>query len=95
MRGTGTMLAASVGGERAKKFEDESDGSVVVAAYNSAKSVTFAGPKNKLEEIAAKLKEEGVFARMSNVDIPFHSPVLGAIKQECITISHPHLIPFI
>ena len=46
--------------------------------------MTLAGKADVIKQLHKDLESEGLFARIMNVDIPFHSPILAPIEQECI-----------
>lgn len=52
---------------------DTSKGRAIIACINSPESVTLAGDVPALDEIAARLKEKGLFGRKLKVPLAFHS----------------------
>ncbi|MBB5916368.1 acyl transferase domain-containing protein/NADPH:quinone reductase-like Zn-dependent oxidoreductase/acyl carrier protein [Nocardia transvalensis] len=86
--GTGAMLA--VGLSEAEARDLLADGADVdVAAINSPSAVTLAGPAPVLTEIAEKLTEDGVFARVLRVEVPYHSRLMDPILDELRTALAP------
>ncbi|MEV7728898.1 amino acid adenylation domain-containing protein [Streptomyces sp. NPDC087917] len=83
--GTGTMLAvglpAAQAARRAAPFGDR----VSLAAVNSPGAVTLAGDAASLAEYAEALHDEGVFAKFLDVEVPYHSAAMEAIKSELLT----------
>lgn len=70
----GAMLAASLGTEEAeKRIATITKGRVVVACVNSPESVTLSGDMDGIDEMEAKLKEEGIFGRKLKVPLAYHS----------------------
>ncbi|WP_054811970.1 type I polyketide synthase [Nocardia arizonensis] len=82
--GSGGMLAAGITVARARELIGE-DPSVDIAAVNSAASLTLAGEQGRLDEIAERLTEEGVFARRLRVEVPYHSGLMDPILDELRT----------
>ncbi|MBF6213302.1 type I polyketide synthase [Nocardia puris] len=81
--GSGGMLAAGISVAQARELIGD-DPSVDIAAVNSPTSLTLAGDGNRLDDIAEKLTEDGVFARRLRVEVPYHSnlmdPILGELR---------------
>jgi acyl transferase domain-containing protein/NADPH:quinone reductase-like Zn-dependent oxidoreductase/NADP-dependent 3-hydroxy acid dehydrogenase YdfG len=88
--GTGSMLAAGLSEAHALQLQ-EADARICVAAINAPSSVTLAGDTRALEELQARLSEDGIFARMLKVEVPYHSafmdPILGELESE---LCHVH-----
>ncbi|KAJ5338978.1 hypothetical protein N7452_005706 [Penicillium brevicompactum] len=83
----GGMLATAVGPETAEQYiakAAESEGRVVVACVNSPSSVTLSGDISALDEVAALLEEDGVFARKLKVPMAYHSHHMEYIEKEYI-----------
>ena len=79
------MLAVGLGPESATPFLERytSDGlNVWIACFNSPSSVTVSGHKPTLEALAKDLKNAGQFARLLQVDLAYHSPLMGIIGDE-------------
>ncbi|KAF1835370.1 hypothetical protein BDW02DRAFT_290387 [Decorospora gaudefroyi] len=68
----GGMLAAGLGALEADKYLQHTP-DVVVACVNSADSVTLSGGLEALDQVAAKLQTDGVFARKLKVPLAYHS----------------------
>ncbi|MFC9894864.1 type I polyketide synthase [Nocardia sp. NPDC127579] len=79
--GTGGMLAVGMTHEQALALIAE-DPRVDIAAINSASSLTLSGDVDRLEEIAEKLTEDGIFARALRVEVPYHSRLMDPILDE-------------
>ncbi|KAI9738829.1 MAG: putative Hybrid PKS-NRPS biosynthetic cluster [Cirrosporium novae-zelandiae] len=71
----GAMLAVGMGLDEAKMFcqSPQFQGRIVVAASNSAASVTLSGDSDGIVEAKAVLDEEKKFARLLKVDTGYHS----------------------
>jgi len=79
--GKGTMLA--VGLPESEMLEDiQSHDDISIAAINSSSSVTLSGDESSLEKLAKKYESSGVFNRMLDVTVPYHSPVMKEIEKE-------------
>lgn len=81
LAGGGGMLAIGMGGDAAFELASLYD-QVSVAAVNSATSVTLAGNQEQLEEISQLLKAQGIFNRMLQVEVAYHSYQMDPIKDE-------------
>ncbi|HTD55061.1 MAG TPA: acyltransferase domain-containing protein, partial [Silvibacterium sp.] len=75
-RGQGTMLAVGAAEDEARVLAARHDRTVTIAAFNSPRSVTLAGPRASLEAIAAELDAQGTNAQLVRVDYPFHHPLM-------------------
>ncbi|MFF3568737.1 type I polyketide synthase [Nocardia jiangxiensis] len=82
--GTGGMLAVGLNPEQARELVGD-DARVDIAAINSASSLTLSGDVDRLDEIAEKLTEDGVFARRLRVEVPYHSQLMDPILDELRT----------
>lgn len=76
------MLAAGLGAEQVKPYLE---GSVQIACFNSPASVTLSGKRSDLENLESKIKNDGHFARLLQVDAAYHSkymsPVAGVYQD--------------
>ncbi|CAM1356215.1 SDR family NAD(P)-dependent oxidoreductase [Tenacibaculum halocynthiae] len=81
--GTGTMLAVGLSEfdvkDSLKNYKD-----VSIAAINSPGSVTLAGKKESLEELEEYYETMGVFHRLLEVTVPYHSPMMEPIKENLL-----------
>lgn len=82
--GHGGMLATSLGSATAEAIADASGGRIDVAAINAPGAVTLAGEVEALKGLAAQLEDDGVFARMLAVEVPYHSAYMEPLKDELI-----------
>ncbi|KAI0391303.1 hypothetical protein F5Y17DRAFT_18304 [Xylariaceae sp. FL0594] len=76
------MLAVGLGSEGVAPFLEKYDGVAWIACFNSESSLTISGKKSALEQLAADLKAESHFARLLQVDLPYHSELMGPIGAE-------------
>ena len=53
-----------------------------IACFNSPSSITISGRRKALEPLCEEIKAAGHFARMLQVDLAYHSPLMGAIGDE-------------
>ncbi|TDC83881.1 acyltransferase domain-containing protein, partial [Nonomuraea deserti] len=78
--GTGRMAAVGLPEERARavlaRYPD-----VEVAAVNTDRDVTLAGPEGQLKQLGADLEADGVFVRHLDLDYPFHSAAMDAARE--------------
>ncbi|NJA59072.1 type I polyketide synthase, partial [Streptomyces sp. NEAU-H3] len=84
LAGTGGMLAVGLPEEEAERELRAYRGRVAVAAVNSPGAVTLAGDTDALEELAARLTGEQIFAKALTVEVPYHSHKMDAIKDELL-----------
>ncbi|MEV5651065.1 type I polyketide synthase [Nocardia sp. NPDC052254] len=82
--GTGGMLAVGLPRDKAAELIAGEPG-VDIAAVNSPSAVTLSGEVERLDLIAEKLTEEGVFARRLRVEVPYHSRLMEPIEAELRT----------
>jgi acyl transferase domain-containing protein/NAD(P)-dependent dehydrogenase (short-subunit alcohol dehydrogenase family)/acyl carrier protein len=80
--GQGKMLALGVGEATAAELIAPYAGKVSLAAINSPSSVTVAGDADCLDAILASATEQKLFARMLDVAVPYHSPVMEQLKPQ-------------
>src|SRR4051794_18432970 len=97
-RGEGKMLAVGLGEEEARVLIDKHDRTVSIAAFNSPRSLTLAGPTQSIEAMFADLETQGVFARLVRVDHPFHhammQPAADALEEALTDLApQPENIP--
>jgi malonyl CoA-acyl carrier protein transacylase/SAM-dependent methyltransferase/NAD(P)-dependent dehydrogenase (short-subunit alcohol dehydrogenase family) len=95
----GAMLAVGTSLEDAQELCSLEDfaGRVVVAASNSATSVTLSGDADAIEEVQTILEEEGKFVRLLRVDKAYHShhmqrasqPFLSSLSECSIIVQSP------
>ena len=84
LAGQGTMLAAAMSGAEATCLVERHAQSVSIAAINGPRSITLAGESAVLAEINAELNEAGLFSRILDVDVPYHSPKMEQLETELV-----------
>nr|WP_294524190.1 type I polyketide synthase [uncultured Rhodopila sp.] len=82
--GTGKMLAVGLSDDIVVPLLDGYAGRVSIAAINSPSSVTLAGDAECLAELAEVFTGEGVFNRMLDVEVPYHSPMMEPLQDELL-----------
>ncbi|MFF7251138.1 amino acid adenylation domain-containing protein [Embleya sp. NPDC008237] len=83
--GTGTMLAVSLPAAEAMRRLRPYGDRVSPAAFNSPTSVTLAGDRDALGQLADELHAEQVFAKFLTVQVPYHSARMAPIKDELLS----------
>ena len=63
-KANGAMLAVGVGASDIASYLHGFEGKVSIACHNSPQSLTLSGDANAIDELAAKMKEANVFARV-------------------------------
>ena len=76
------MLAIGVGSEALEPYLAKYAGEAWIACFNSPSSLTVSGKRCPLESLAAELKAAGHFARLLQVDLAYHSPLMDVIGEE-------------
>ncbi len=76
--GCGLMLATAASSNDIEALIQDMNETTCVAAINSSISVTLAGTSEAIYKIAQRLKSNGVFHRILDLPIPFHSPIIDA-----------------
>ncbi|GHE12932.1 type I polyketide synthase [Streptomyces alanosinicus] len=77
--GQGRMAAVGLPSVEAEEVLSAFPG-LVVAAVNSARDVTVAGPVNQLKSLGEELVAREVFFRLMDLDYAFHSPVMERVR---------------
>jgi 1-acyl-sn-glycerol-3-phosphate acyltransferase len=78
----GEMLAVGLPAEQAAELVAGHEATISLAAVNGPASTTLAGDGTVLRDIAARLTERQIFARMLPVTIAYHSPRMDPIEGE-------------
>ncbi|ACV62202.1 6-deoxyerythronolide-B synthase [Desulfofarcimen acetoxidans DSM 771] len=92
LEGRGTMLAVGLCATEAEILCREFS-RISIAVVNGPASVVLSGDREKLESIALSLEKKGIFAKMLNVNVPFHSSCMDEILDEfgeCLKSIVPH-----
>ncbi|MGE3743329.1 MAG: beta-ketoacyl synthase N-terminal-like domain-containing protein, partial [Geminicoccaceae bacterium] len=79
LAGRGGMMAVGLPPAALRQRIGEMNPGISIAAVNSPGSTTLAGDLATLERLAADLEVDGVFARLLNVEVPYHSAVMDEI----------------
>jgi acyl transferase domain-containing protein/NADPH:quinone reductase-like Zn-dependent oxidoreductase/NAD(P)-dependent dehydrogenase (short-subunit alcohol dehydrogenase family)/acyl carrier protein len=82
LAGRGGMLAAGMSVEEAQVCVQRYGPGIALAAVNGAKSVTLAGRRDSLQRVLKDLEAAGTFARLLQVEVPYHSPVMDEIEHD-------------
>ncbi|KAI1495101.1 putative polyketide synthase [Biscogniauxia mediterranea] len=80
------MLAVGLGPDAVAPFVEKYAGSAWIACFNSPSSLTISGRKPALEALAADITAAGHFARLLQVDLAYHSELMGVIGEEYETL---------
>ncbi|MFI8457094.1 amino acid adenylation domain-containing protein [Kitasatospora sp. NPDC085464] len=84
LAGTGSMLAVGLPEAEAERRIRPYRTRISLGAVNSPSAVTLAGDTEALGEVAEELKRQGVFARLLDVEVPYHSVRMDPIRDELI-----------
>ncbi|RAL04559.1 polyketide synthase fmaB [Aspergillus ibericus CBS 121593] len=76
------MLAVGLDPDSALQYVQNYRGSAWIACFNSPNSVTVSGKKPALAALAEEIKAAGHFARALQVDLAYHSELMGPIGEE-------------
>ncbi|PSR80443.1 hypothetical protein BD289DRAFT_484972 [Coniella lustricola] len=76
------MLAVGLGAETVAPFLEKHQSNVWIACFNSPSSLTISGRRQALETLAGEIKAAGHFARLLQVDLAYHSELMGVIGEE-------------
>ena len=82
--GGGRMLAVGLPEDAAQELLDGRTDKISIGAVNSQTSTTLAGDEQELESIATELNEKGVFCRLLEVEVPYHSPKMDRLQPELL-----------
>lgn len=80
--GSGGMLAVGLDAGEAQRRIARFGSAVCVAAINSAAATTLSGDSKALRVLHDELADDGVFARMLHVEVPYHSQLMDPILGE-------------
>lgn len=90
---SGTMLSANLPPSDVDANLESSgmrqDNTIHVACVNSPKNVTLSGTIDDIECFRAYLDEQGIFSRIINTGIAYHSPAMHAIAEEYAALLDP------
>ncbi|KAJ5936907.1 Acyl transferase/acyl hydrolase/lysophospholipase [Penicillium verhagenii] len=80
------MLAIGLGSDATLEYLDKYKGSAWIACFNSPSSVTVSGERSTLNALAEDIKAQGHFARALQVDLAYHSELMGPIGEDYFTL---------
>ncbi|MFK8017571.1 MAG: SDR family NAD(P)-dependent oxidoreductase [Gammaproteobacteria bacterium] len=83
--GQGKMAALGIGAEAAAEYIEDCNGWVELAAVNGPSAVTVAGDELALRTLVGRVTEDGKFARLLNLNYPFHTKVMTQIRDELVS----------
>lgn len=84
-KGTGSMLAAGLSKEKIAERLVPFANQVSVAAVNGPTNVTIAGEAEAIDQLARELTNDGVFNKLLDVEVPYHSPMMDPILADLET----------
>lgn len=73
------MMAVGLGKDEIRPHLEDLADSVYVACVNSPRSITLSGVKTSLEMLRDRLSSVGIFVRILQVDLAYHSPFMKTI----------------
>ncbi|GAN59366.1 putative polyketide synthase [Acetobacter cibinongensis] len=82
LAGSGTMLAIGAEREKVEELIQKQGLTVSIAAINSLKSCTVSGVTEDLKKLEDHYGKQGVFVRMLNVEVPYHSTLMENIQSD-------------
>ena len=98
-RGSGRMMAVLAPPETVKNLLD-AVASVEIAAFNSPRAITVAGPSEGLAELRRLASREGIVALELDLEYPFHTALMAGIEGHLMAdlrniVPLEGLIPFV
>jgi len=78
--GNGKMLAVGISAERCAELLKSANGLISIAAINGPESITLAGEATSIDTMAAYLTSINEFNRLLQVEVPYHSHYMEALK---------------
>ena len=82
------MLAVGLGPDKASECLQTPKGIVQIACFNSPNSVTLSGTVAALEDVKARMVEDGHFARLLQVSLAYHSTFMAEIGEDYENLLH-------
>ena len=80
--GQGSIAVLGLSREQVQQRFPDQDNRLTVAACNGPSTTAVSGEPLFLQEVVVALQAEGVFARMVNAGVPFHSPAVDPLRAE-------------
>ena len=81
LTGKGKMMAVSMSKDESQQLIADYEG-IDIVAINSNSGVTLAGEEDELTKLGEHLTEQGIFNKLLDVTVPFHSRYMEEIKDE-------------
>ncbi len=78
----GRMVHLSLPSEKVKEILKRYGGEVVIAGSNSPSATVVTGEEGALQKMVQQIQDQGVYCRMLDIDIPFHSPAIEPFLGE-------------
>ncbi|RYP64884.1 hypothetical protein DL771_008561 [Monosporascus sp. 5C6A] len=75
------MLAVGLSEEQLQEYTKNAGGEIHIACFNSPNSLTLSGTVMSLEGLEKRLKDDGHFARLLQVDLAYHSHFMREIGE--------------
>ncbi|NJN47075.1 MAG: acyltransferase domain-containing protein, partial [Candidatus Competibacteraceae bacterium] len=88
-QGQGRMAAAALSVDDARREIADFDERIEIAAVNSPKSITLAGPLTDLQLLGERLTARNIFYRLLDLDYAFHSRVMDTIEDGLCSALQP------
>ncbi|KAK8135591.1 polyketide synthase [Apiospora sp. TS-2023a] len=85
------MLAVGLSAYEVAMYLDQDDRSVQIACFNSPRSLTLSGVLSTLEELRARLKPDGHFARLLHVSMASHLDHLAEVGTRYLDLLQGHI----
>ncbi|HLI33087.1 MAG TPA: SDR family NAD(P)-dependent oxidoreductase [Solirubrobacteraceae bacterium] len=100
LAGSGGMASLAAGSEPVERLIARWQGSITIAAINSASATVVSGADGALDQLLAHCAAEGIAARRIAVDYASHSPAVERVREQLIGSlaslrPRPGTIPFI
>jgi acyl transferase domain-containing protein len=85
-RGLGGMAAVEIDLDEAAALLSEIGDGLGIAAINGPSALTLSGPAGTLGEVCARLTAQGRFARVLDIDYPFHGRLMEPMVAEMAAV---------
>ena len=81
VRNLGRMVAVMAAAEAVERLLSRFNG-IEIAAYNSSRAVTLAGPDDQIAEFMQLARQQGIACLDLGLNYPFHSSSMDSIRQQ-------------
>ncbi|RYC60122.1 hypothetical protein CHU98_g6086 [Xylaria longipes] len=83
----GAMLSVNLAGPEVSKWRcklapEFKESAIQVACFNSPTNTTLSGPANAINKLKSLLERDGIFAKVVNTSIAYHSTAMCAVADE-------------